>query len=206
MAKLRLTQVEILDRKYPGLQVFVDQCFDSGIPGADVGRRVRLKYGVNIPTPTIYSYREKRWALRRRETEAWCREMEAYLELEKRYPEGDMRRAAIFKHLREMTPTQLHRRDVDVKRLQAENEKLAVANKRVENEKKALCSKLQQAEKSRRREHRAIGKAVSDAKADAAEIRRKIDEIYGLNVPSPGDATGEAQAADPAAVSGGVGE
>lgn len=167
---------------------FVDFRLEDGASAERISREVKKKFGANISLWIIRRYRRKRWIPYRKQVETADAALEGTLRRMRAHPEREVREAVIYELIRslkpealirKMTPALLHRRDVEDKRLDTEKEKLAIENKRVENQGKALRAKLREANGSRGRgENR---KAVGDEKADPAEIRRRIREIYGLS-------------------------
>ena len=62
-----LTQIEKLDRCYPGLAAQVREWFAEGVPVLGVVERLRERYGIFVPKSTVGNFRARRWA---REQEA----------------------------------------------------------------------------------------------------------------------------------------
>jgi len=185
MSRLQLTQVEILEQEHRGLQHYVDASFDRGVIGREVARGLYEKYGVTIPVRTLQSYRLKRWRPQRDQIQKSIKDLNLVFRIMEEHPEYDVRAALIFKALFQMAPSELTQRDFEMKRVDAQNRKLDIEDKRVKNQANALHAKLKEAKTARKREK---AKRPATRAKDEDELRKKIDEIYGIGTAGPGPA------------------
>jgi myosin heavy subunit len=187
MPQFKWNKVELLDRRHPGLKHFVQACYDDGVSRDKISQRVRQKYGVHISTKALQRYRERRYLPHLKRIQETVEELEALTEYRKRHPEGPLREALIFKKLFRMTTRELMRRDVDMKRQEAQNRKLEIEKKRAGTQAKALRAKLEEVKASQGRDREKVRRAAARAKNEE-ELRKKIDEIYGIGGATAGPA------------------
>jgi hypothetical protein len=148
----RLTAIERLERKLPGITQAVNERFLEGMTGEEMLKYLFETYGIDdIPLSTIYYHRLTR-------TVAWKEEIRerkaaytAMAELVDEHGLDEAAKAQLWEVCQTMSPAQLllmRRGETDRKRLALDTEKLALDKQRVENEKQDLQLRIDRAKKN----------------------------------------------------------
>lgn len=184
MARFQFTKIELLDKKHPGLRLDVDLVLDKGGTLDQVQRLVKERTGEEVPNQTLSSYKQRRWLVRKQEIENRVRAKEAILEIVKAHPEENLRSALIYEKLEEMEPKDLHRRDIDMKRLELDRQKYELGLKELERKNRELQLQVV----ARDQKITPIAGVVAEAHAaqkegkpfDPAEAFKKISAVIGV--------------------------
>jgi hypothetical protein len=148
----RLTAIERLEKKRPGIVQDVNDHFLEGMTGEEMLKYLFETYGIDdIPLSTIYYHRLTR-------TVAWKQEIRerkaAYAAMAELVDEkglDDAAKSQLWEICQQMTPAQLlvmRRVETDRQRLALDTEKLALDKQRVENEKQDLQLRIDRAKKA----------------------------------------------------------
>ena len=188
----QLTSVERFDLAYKGLRLAVDLLLDGGNTAAQVAAAIAEQYKLEIPERTIANYTERRYRPRREQWEETLREKNATMQALKEYGAGSYTEALLMEQMEESfrrgeraSMKDLLKEQRERERLALDKDELEVRKLEVENEKKALEAKLSDLEKRRQREiaqvQGVIGGAESSEKVDPDQVRKRIQEIFGIS-------------------------
>jgi hypothetical protein len=218
MPEPRRTRIEMLGKK---VQQFVDLRLDGNqrreCRVVDISKELKLKFGVDVPRTTIENYKNRRWAPLVYELRVLQQLLRFILKQLGVDALSESAQGRILQALHEafrrgvkLNPEFLLREQ----RLWAEHN---LRKRALENTARRMERANRERIRARGRERGEIGKAVSDEKADPAEIRRRIREIYGIYEPvapesppfqgaKPGAGDGSEGDGSSSAVPGPVGE
>jgi hypothetical protein len=199
----RATKVELLDREFPGLKDFVDAQLAASVSLVEICSLVEELYGekckVNPQTMSNY-YRLVWWKEHNADIESWRNAKNQFRVLKEeatKDPNCDSAQMielltinGIVQQREQIAATdplklmaELRRTRESVGNFAIEKAKIDLDKGRLENEKKALELKVEQLERQRAHEHKAICAANNKGVSDE-EFRRKIQEMYGIGEPA----------------------
>ena len=215
----RATKVEEQDRKFPGLQKFIEDRWEERVTHTEILVMVTELYpGVKLSIQNLSVHYRLRWWLRKdRELEADLQNRARFRALEERAAQDPATRARMIEvfaedsvlaqreRLAQESPLKLM---ADLRKsrelaanMEIEKGKLALDNRRLENETAELQRKNRELELklaefagTKEKVKALIGGAEPAEVKDRNELYREIDEIYGVYQPQ----------ADPAALPGAV--
>lgn len=175
------TRVEQLDRKHPGLRQLIDLMLDGHGGLAEIREAVKEKFGEEIATSTLGSYKLKRWRPRRDWIDAIKNRAQAFSELISDGKMADIQQAQLFEQIQAAMDDGAR---LDPEFAMSEQRKLLalqLKREQLEQSKKALELKIQQMTKQT---EEAIDEAEQKTKRgeslSVADINRIRERVFGL--------------------------
>jgi hypothetical protein len=199
MARVQLTRIEQLDRRYPEKQIElnVGRMLDAGAGGQRICAWLLEVTGERIPPSDVSSYKQRRWLAEQRRIRERVETCEALLKVIGKHGISNVTQAEIYRIVDEALRNHAKidpQFALKEQRLWAEHE---LKREQLEQLKRDLEFKVEKLEREYASKRQEIAEVVRDEQAAAEDIRRRIREIYGLyDAPAGGAA---------AAVSGEVG-
>ena len=177
------TLIERLDVKHPGLENDVCVWLKSYVTEVEVAARLRAKYHETVTPKTIDNYKQKRLRVEAKRIYEQKIAYQAFMQAVGEEGLDAGAAAQLWEALQRMQPKEL----IALRRVQVERARVDVLSRRAdveaqraENEKKELQATLQQLKKPRGGGKGAVEGAASHDSACPEELRRRINEIYGI--------------------------
>lgn len=175
------TRVEQLDRKHPGLRQLIDLMLDGHGGLAEIREAVKEKFGEEIATSTLGSYKLKRWRPRRDWIDAIKNRAQAFSELISDGKMADIQQAQLFEQIQAAMDDGAR---LDPEFAMSEQRKLLalqLKREQLDQEKKKLELQI---ERARRELKEATDEAERKLKSGEAltidDINRVRSRVFGL--------------------------
>ena len=196
--RIQLTNIERLDKQFPGLELDVCLMLDADAELASILKMLAEKYKVEVPLSTLSNYKQRRYLPERQYWKELIKQKEATLQIVKKHGTDALAEAAILEQLDEARrrgecapikdllreSRERQRLRLEREELEIEKDRLEVAKKDAETRARELEFKLQQLQVQRAREAKEVKHALEEEAKDPDALRKRIDEIYGI-IPEP---------------------